>query len=146
MTTAYVVVEALTVRRRSDDLHKLGFGVQPPAYDMSNPRLWRSSRCRRIVVMSSSAVVMPSAHCRRAVVSIVISTRRDFHIPLAHVFWIMLSQRWASSNAREDLLWALKTLREHSFWAGFHILLEGWCAWSARSDDHVLGMEFLPVA
>ena len=51
---------------------------------------------RRAVGTSSSCcwaiVVRPSAHCRRAVVSIVISTRRDFSYPtIVHVFWIMLN-------------------------------------------------------
>ena len=84
--------------------HKPGFGAEPGLWHVKPGLVTVVALCRRIVVMSSSkAVVMPSvyrhravgtsssccraivvrpsAHCRRAVAPIIISTRRDFSYP-----------------------------------------------------------------
>ena len=74
--------EDKTVRRRSDDRHKPGFGVQPQLMTWGwtpNPGLWRSSLRRRTVLSSSSCrrhvVVMPSS-CRQSIVVVPPAHRR----------------------------------------------------------------------
>ena len=83
--------------------HKPGFGAEPGLMTCQTRAcdgrraVVASSSCRRQAVVMPSVyrrravgtsssccgaiVVRPSAHCRRAVVSIVISTRRDFSYP-----------------------------------------------------------------